>query len=58
VQVVLMSEVARAGAAVEAHAGAAGVAEAWLGFLSSLAADKANKVRCRVWDGGCLALQL
>ncbi len=51
VQVALMSEVARARAVVDGHAGVAGVVEAWLSFLLNLAVEKANKVRCRVWDG-------
>jgi hypothetical protein len=46
VQVALMSEVARARAAVDAQVGVVGVAEAWLRFLLNLAAEKANKVRC------------
>jgi hypothetical protein len=54
VQVALMSEVATAGAAMDAHAGVPGVAEAWLGFLSNLALEDANKVRYRVWNGWCL----
>ncbi len=45
VQVTLMSEVARARAAVDGHAGVAGVVEAWLYFLRNLALEKANKVR-------------
>ncbi len=45
-QMALMSEVARARAAVDGHVGVAGVAEAWLGFLRGLAAKKANRVRC------------
>ncbi len=51
-----MSEVARARAAVDAHVGVAGVAEAWLGFLRNLAAEKSNMVRCLMWDGWCLGL--
>ncbi len=51
VQVALMSEVARARAAVDAHAGEAGVAEAWLVFLRDLAVEEANKVRCCMWGG-------
>jgi hypothetical protein len=51
-----MSEVARAGAAVDAHAGEAGVAEAWLVFLAQLANEEANRVRCRVWHGWCFEL--
>ncbi len=64
VQVALMSEVARARAAVDAHVRVAGVVEAWLGFLRNLSLEKANRVRCRcrVWDGcfdlGYLVLQL
>ncbi len=46
VQVALMSEVARARAVVDGHAGVAGVVEAWLGFLTTLAYEEANKVRC------------
>ncbi len=47
VQVALMSEVASARAVVDGHAGVAGVAEAWLGFVTNLAVEnKANKVRC------------
>ncbi len=46
VQVALMSEVARARAAVDGHAGVADVVEAWLGFLGNLAAENDNKVRC------------
>ncbi len=46
VQVALMSEVVRARAAVNAHAGVAVVVEAWLGFLWVLAAEDANKVKC------------
>ncbi len=57
VQVVLMSEVARAGAAVDGHAGVAGVVdagvagvvEAWLGFLRNLALEEAYRVRCLTW---------
>jgi hypothetical protein len=45
VQVALMSEVARARAAVDAHAGVAGVVDAWLGFLRYLSVEKANTVR-------------
>ncbi len=45
VQGVLMSEVARARAAVDAHAGVVGVAEAWLGFLRNLSIEEANLVR-------------
>ncbi len=45
VQVALMSEVARARAVVDGHAGVAGVAQAWLEFLTNLALEKANKVR-------------
>jgi hypothetical protein len=41
-----MSEVARARAAVDAHVWVAGVAEAWLQFLSRVAAKNANKVKC------------
>jgi hypothetical protein len=51
VQVALMSEVARARAAVNAHVGVASVAQAWLGFLLNLAVEKANKVRCLMLDG-------
>ncbi len=50
-QVALISEVARARAALDAHAGVAGVVEAWLRFLWNLAAEKANRVRCRLWGG-------
>ncbi len=46
VQVALMSEVARARAAVNAHVGVAGVVEAWLDFLRNLALEKGNKVGC------------
>jgi hypothetical protein len=46
VQVALMSEVARARAVVDAHAGMVGVVEAWLGFLRILGVEKANRVRC------------
>jgi hypothetical protein len=57
-----MSEVARVQVAVDAHAGVPGVAEAWLGFLRNLALEKANRVRCHLWDGcfdwGCLVLNL
>ncbi len=45
VQVALMSEVARARAVVDGHAGVAGVVEAWLRFLWNLAAEEANGVR-------------
>jgi hypothetical protein len=45
VQVALMSEVARARAAVDAHVGVASVAEAWLRFLWNLALEKGKKVR-------------
>jgi hypothetical protein len=45
VQVALMSEVARARAAVDAHAGVVGVAEAWLGFLRNLSVEDSNLVR-------------
>ncbi len=48
VQVPLMAEVPRARAALDAHVGDAGVAEAGLGFLGSLAAAEANRVRPRV----------
>ncbi len=51
VQVALMSEVARARAAVDGHAGVAGVVEAWLRLLWNLAVEEANRVRCRVWSG-------
>ncbi len=46
VQVALMSEVARARAVVDGHAGEVGVVYAWLGFLRNLAVEEANKVRC------------
>ncbi len=49
--VALLSEVARARAVVDGHAGEAGVAEAWLGFLRNLAAEHSNKVRCLTWGG-------
>jgi hypothetical protein len=58
-QVPLMAEVPRARAALDAHVGEAGVAEAGLGFLMSLADAEANKVRpcvCvkgRVGSGMC-----
>ncbi len=42
VQVALMSEVARARAAVDAHVGVLGVAQAWLGFLHWLSSVAAN----------------
>ncbi len=45
VQVPLMAELPRARAALDAHVGEAGVAEAGLGFLMSLADAEANKVR-------------
>ncbi len=51
VQVALMSEVARARAAVDGHAGEAGVAEAWLAILRNLAVEEANKVSCLTWGG-------
>ena len=44
----LMAEVRRARAALDAHVGVAGVAEAGLGFLWSLAVAEANRVRPRV----------
>ncbi len=44
VQVQLMAEVPRARAALDAHVGVAGVAEAGLRFLKSLAVAQANKV--------------
>ncbi len=47
-QVPLMAEVPRARAALDAHVGEAGVAEAGLGFLWNLAMVEANKVRPRV----------
>ncbi len=47
----LMPEVARARAAVDGHAGMAGVAQAWLGFLWGLGVEEANRVRCCVWGG-------
>jgi hypothetical protein len=56
VQVALMSEVARARAAVDAHVGVVGVAEAWLGFLRNLAVEITNRVRCRLSDWWCLGL--
>ncbi len=56
VQVALMSEVARARAVVDGHAGEAGVAEAWLGFLRNLAAEKANQVWCHMWGGWSLGV--
>ena len=43
-----MAEVRRARAALDAHVGVAGVAEAGLGFLWSLAVAEANRVRPRV----------
>ncbi len=46
VQVALMSEVARARAVVDGHAGEARVVYAWLVFLTNLAVEEANKVRC------------
>jgi hypothetical protein len=48
VQVPLMAEVPRARAALDAHVGVAGVAEAGLKFLACLAVVQANKVRPRV----------
>ncbi len=45
VQVALMSEVARARAAVDSHVGVAGVVEVWLRFLGNLAVEEANRVR-------------
>jgi hypothetical protein len=51
-----MLEVTSARAAVDAHAGVAGVAQAWLQFLSSVAIEEANKVRCRMEDGWCSGL--
>ncbi len=51
VQVALMSEVARARAAVDGHAGVAGVVEAWLAFLCNLAGEEANRVSCLTWGG-------
>ncbi len=53
VQVPLMAEVPRARAALDAHVGVAGVAEAGLGFLRSLAFTEANKVRPRVCRWAC-----
>ncbi len=53
VQVPLMAEVPRARAALDAHVGVAGVAEAGLGFLMNLAAVEANAVRPRVCAGAC-----
>jgi hypothetical protein len=50
VQMALMSEVARARAAVDAHAGVVGVERAWLGFLRNLAVERTNRVRCLMWD--------
>ncbi len=47
-QVPLMAEVPRARAALDAHVGVAGVAEAGLRFLRNLAVAEANKVRPRV----------
>jgi hypothetical protein len=44
VQVALMSKVVRARAAVDGHVGVAGVAQAWLGFLSNLSFENANEV--------------
>jgi hypothetical protein len=60
VQVALMSEVARARAAVDADVVAADVAEAWLRFLWTLSLEKGNRVRChcRVKDGRCLEAML
>ncbi len=60
VQVPLMAEVPRARAALDAHVGVAGVAEAGLWFLRCLAVAQANKVRPRVcvrrvvWVVGCV----
>ncbi len=48
VQEALMAEVPRARAALDAHVGVAGVAEAGLGFLFYLAIAEANRVRPRV----------
>ncbi len=46
VQVALMSEVASARAVVDVNVGLAGVVEAWLGFLTNLCVEEANRVRC------------
>ncbi len=51
-----MSEVARARAAVDAHVGVLGVAEAWLYFLWNVSVEDSNMVRCLMWDGWCLGL--
>ncbi len=50
-QVTLMAEVPSIAAAVDAHVGVAGVAEAGLAFLRDLASADANKVRPRVGSG-------
>ncbi len=50
VQVALMSEVVRARAVVDGHAGEAGVV-AWLGFLCNLTGEEASRVSCLTWDG-------
>ena len=47
-QVTLMAEVPSIAAALDAHAGVAGVLEHGFVFLSNLAIAKANKVRPRV----------
>jgi hypothetical protein len=52
-QVPLMAEVARARAALDAHVGVAGVAEAGLGFFRNLAVAEANRVRPRVCRWAC-----
>ena len=51
-QVPLMAEVPRARAALDAHVGVAGVAQAGLAFLNILAFAEANRVRPRVCVGG------
>ncbi len=59
-QVPLMAEVPRARAALDAHVGVAGVAEAGLGLLLCLEVAEANRVRPRVcvsvgvWVVGCV----
>ena len=54
-QVPLMAEVPRARAALDAHVGVAGVAEAGLSFFANLAIAEANMVRPRlcVCEGAC-----
>ena len=53
VQVPLMAEAPRARAALDAHVGVAGAAEAGLAFLMNLADAEANKVRPHLFEGVC-----